>query len=334
MLCDSELMLKGYNIHGTFYSQITQTVPTESDFVYDTSLNVTNLTWSSSNPSKVYINEDGIYKVFFVTDTLTPVQIAFTVNDIPIESTIMGTNKGATQTSIRTLLSLKKGDFVSVKNHTSANGFITTAIHCGGSLSSVNALLSIFKLAPICKPYLSECKINEYYKKCYHKFKCFLLNNKCLQISGSDSYFNYASTNGQSLVAGDAIDWEVTTLKENIIHSQATSGTVITKDGIYDIFTDCITSEPSQITVFVNGTPDLSTTTGRDSGANKCILRQFIKLYKGDVIDVRNYNSNSATITTSLNSGGRLPGIPVFFIAFKLSNIEDDNYCIPKKICK
>jgi hypothetical protein len=326
MLCDKELMLKGFNTHGTFYTTIQQSVATENDFIYDSSSNVLNLSWSQTDPSKVTIKEDGVYKVFFVTDTTVSIQLAFSVNGIPVDSTIFGSNKGAGQTSIRTLLVLKKGDYLTVKNHTSANGFVNTYEHAGGYLQSINAILTVIKIAPLCKPSLDECKVNNYYKKCYNKFKCFLLSNKCLQISGSDSYCNYASTHSQILQPNDQLSWEITTLKENLIHSQATSQTVISKDGIYDLFVDCITSEPSQFTLFINGTPDLTTTFGRDSGANKCILRQFIKLYKGDVIDVRNWTSISVNITTSVNAGGKLPGIPIFFMLFKLANIEDDDY--------
>ena len=334
MLCDNELMMKGFNIHGSFYSKNTQTVGVEGEFAYDAYTNVTNMSWSPSAPTKIVINEDGIYKIFFLTDTTTAAQLAFGVNDIPVESSIFGSNRGAGQITIRTIIQLKKGDLLSVINHTSAAGNIITSNSAGGSLTAISNILTIFKMAPICKPVLNECKINDYYKKYYNKFKSYLLANKCLQITGSDSYCNYVSTNSQVLQIGDAIDWEITTLKENVGHRQATSNTVIYKDGIYDIFIDCITSEPSQFTLFINGNPDVETTFGRDSGANKCVMRQFVKLCKGDVIDIRNYSSTSINVTTSLNSGGSLPGIPVFFMIFKLSNIDDDNKCCNKKYVK
>ena len=72
---------------------------------------------------------------------------------------------------------------------------------------------SMVKIAPLVKPCLDECKVNSYYKKCYNKFKCFLLANKCLQISGSDSYLNSASTNSQIIQVNDPIVWEITSLK-------------------------------------------------------------------------------------------------------------------------
>jgi hypothetical protein len=313
LLCDNELMLKGYNLHGSFYTYNEQAWATETDVVFDNSSNVNGLSWSSSNPEQVKVCEDGIYKLFFYVNTTTSVQLAFAVNGVPVESTIMGSNKGANQTSIRTLLALKKGDVVSVRNHTSANGQVIIQSHAGGLQNSISALLTVFKIAPICKPVIvNDCKINTYYKKCYEKFKSFLLANKCLQLAGSDAYFNYSTAASQLIKNNDAIDWGFTTLQENIIHRQYTSTLVIEKDGIYDIFADIMTSEPSQFTLFINGTPDLTTTSGRDSGANKCLFRQFVKLNKGDVVDVRNYESTSVNLTTRLNSGGRLPGIPVF----------------------
>lgn len=332
MLIDPELMLKGYNTCGSFWSKLSQNWLTENDIVFDSSSNVNNISWSSSNPEQIQILEDGIYKVFFLCDTNTSIQMAFTVNGNVVDSTIMGSNKGACQTSIRTLLTLKKGDYVTVRNHTSANGQVVISKESGGTLDNISAIFTIFKIAPLYKCVINhECKINSYYKKSFDKFKAYLLSQKNLQLTGTDSYFNYASTNSQILQLGDAINWEITSLQENVKHLQSTTQTIIEKDGVYDIFADAITSEPSQLTVFINGVPDLDTTFGRDSGANKCLLRQFLKLHKGDVIDIRNYKSTSINVTTSINSGGALPGIPVFFMAFKLCNLEENCHKKNKK---
>lgn len=332
LLCDKELMLKGYDVHGSFWTKNPQNWLTESSITFDVSGNVNGLSWSTNTPDQIKVCEDGIYKLFFYVNTTTSVQIAFAINGAPIDSTIMGANKGAGQTSIRTLLPLKKGDIITVLNHTSANGQVVVQSHSGGSLQSISAILTVFKAAPLCKPVIvPDCKINNHYKKCYEKFKCFLLANKCLQLTGTDSYFNYAALAEQVVQVNDKIQWDLTTLQENVCHRQATTNLVIEKDGIYDIFADIITGEPSQFTLFINDVPDDSTISGRDSGANKCLLRQFVKLNKGDVIDVRNYSSFSVNVSTSLNSGGRLPGIPAFFMGFKLSNIEEECKKKPSK---
>jgi hypothetical protein len=333
MLHDKELMLKGFDVHGSFYTQVTQTVPTESNVVFTNFVNVNGLLWDASNPDRVQILEDGVYKTFFMVTTNTSCQFTICVNDVPVDATTQGTNKGAGQLSTRYLLELKKGDFLTVKNHTSLNGSTVISQNAGGSLLSASALLTVFKVAPLCKPCVEHCKLNEYHRKSFEKFRCFLLHNKCLQITGSSAYFNYATSTTQTLAVGDPYLWEITTLQKEICHKQCTTSLVIERDGIYDIFADVITAEPSQITLFVNGTPDLETTCGRDSGANRTIMRQFVRLTKGDTVEVKNYSSLSTTITTTLNSGGSQPGHPCFFMAFMLAPIDDENCLKPKK-CK
>lgn len=53
MLCDKELVLKGFNVHGTFHSSKTQTVLTESNVIFDASSNVAG--------SPAYINLTSTY---------------------------------------------------------------------------------------------------------------------------------------------------------------------------------------------------------------------------------------------------------------------------------
>jgi hypothetical protein len=330
MLLDKELMLKGFNVHGSFFSQNSQTILTESNVIWDKYLNVSGLNWSSSNPDQIQILEDGIYKVFFNATTNTSAQFTICVNDVPYDPSTQGSDKGAGQITTRTLLELRKGDFVTVKNHTSTNGQIIISTNAGGFQQNVNVLCTIFKIAPLCKPTMTPCKLNDYHKKCYEKFKNFLLTNKCLQITGSTSYCNALSTNSQFISANEAVNYEVNTLsKDNIEHIQGTSEFLITEDGIYDVFADVMTQQSAQITLFVNGTPDLNTVAGRDSGASRTILRQFVKLYKDDVLTIRNYDSHAADIETAQNSGGNLIGHPATFMIFKLTAIEEECYLKP-----
>lgn len=72
----------------------------------------------------------------------------------------------------------------------------------------------------------------------------------------------------------------------------------------------------------------MSTVNGRDSGANRVLMRQFVKLCKGDILEVRNYESYSGTLHTPLNSGGTIPGHPCFFMAFLLS--PDNDWTVTK----
>ena len=181
---------------------------------------------------------------------------------------------------------------------------------------------------------MPHCKLNDYHKKCYEKFRNYLLTNKCLQITGSPAYLSTLSSHAQMVSVNQAFDFEINAVKKDIFHAQATSEMIIEKDGIYDIFADVITQQSCQITLFVNGTPDLNTVFGRDSGASRTIMRQFIKLCKGDCITIRNYDSHVQTITSTNNSGGEKVGHPSLFMLFKLANVEEDCYmkpCPPKK---
>jgi hypothetical protein len=102
-------------------------------------------------------------------------------------------------------------------------------------------------------------------------------------------------------------------------HMQGSDSIRVEEDGIYDLFADVITNEPAQIAVFVNGTPDLTTVSGRDSGASRTLLRQFIELRRGDLISVRNFESHIGTINTTINAGGELVGQNAQFMLFKLT---------------
>lgn len=334
MLCDKELMLKGFNIHGTFFSQNTQTILTEANVLWDKYLNVAGLNWSPSNPDQIQILEDGIYKVFFVVTTNTAGQFTICVNDVPYDSSTQGSDKGAGQISTRTLLELKKGDYITIKNYTSTNGQIITSTYAGGFHQNLNVLCTVFKIAPLCKPSIIPCKLNNYHKKCYEKFRNFLLTNKCLQITGSPAYLSTISSHAQNVPINHSFNFEINDVQKDIIHIQATTEIIIEKDGIYDIFADIITQQSCQITLFINGTPDLNTVAGKDSGASRTIMRQFVKLFKGDCITVRNYESHAGDLTTSINNGGELVGHPALFMLFKLANIDEECYLKPCPIKK
>ena len=328
MLCDKELMLKGFNVHGTFHTNKTQIVPTESNVLFDSSSNVAGLGWSDISGDQIKICEDGVYKIFFLTTTNTSCQFTVYVNGNPLDYSTQGSNRGAGQTTMRTLVELCKGDVVTIKNHTSYNGQIVISEYAGGVQPSLSAVVTIFKIAPKCKSSPCDIKLNKYHEKCCEEFKQYLLHNKCLQVAGSPAYINVCSTYHQLINVNQSLGWETTSIKKEFHHRQATSSMEIKKDGIYDIFADLITNEASQLTLFVNGTPDLSTVFGRDSGANRVLMRQFIKLCKGDIVEVRNYESHAGQIHTPLNSGGTIPGHPCFFMAFLLS--PDNDWTVTK----
>jgi hypothetical protein len=325
MLVDKELMISGFTTHGTIWNVSSQTVAVESDVVWTNTTNLSNVTWNISSPTNVVINEDGVYKIFFYANVMTAAQVAVTVNNVPVVYTIQGTNKGASYLSIRVLQELRAGDVITIRNHTSATP-VTFASNAGGFNSAVSTILTIFKIAPLTKPDMCEVEINKYHKRCYKLFKKYLLNQDCLQIEGSAAYLSATASVIQTVSVNQNFDWTTIAQKHNVKYRQGDTEFTVMVDGVYDIFTDIITDEPQQMCLFINGIPDATTQTGRESGGGRSIMRQFVSLYKGDVVEVRNYTSLLGDVTTSVNPGGILPGQNASILLFRLSPILP---CLP-----
>jgi hypothetical protein len=63
----------------------------------------------------------------------------------------------------------------------------------------------------------------------------------------------------------------------------------------------------------------VNTVAGRDSGAARLLVRQFVSLCKGDVITINSYQPTAVALNTMVNAGGNLLGQNAVFMAFKLS---------------
>jgi hypothetical protein len=331
MLCDKELMLRGFDVHGDFYSNVSYSYFLGDDVKFDMTNNVSGLEMmigvnpSGSESSLIKVSEEGIYDLVFFIDTTTACQFTMCVNGVPIETTTKGTNRGSGQLTLHSLLALNAGDIVSVRNWKSNTAKIITQEGSGGNLPAMNTNLVIFKCAPLVKPSHQhpECHIPEHYMKCYEEFREFLLHNDKLQVAGSPVFLSTVLNTYQQILLNDSIDFDYNVLTRDAVHIPGHSKIVVEHDGIYNLYVDLITDEPAQITVFVNGVPELNTTTGRDSGSTRVILRQLIKLKCGDELSVRNYQSNP---------GGNEPGNAASFMIFRLSH---NNRCVhpemPKK---
>jgi len=337
MLSDKELMLKGFNIHGTFSSTNAQVVLPEAPFLFDAFNQVNGLVWNptGSNPEQVQVSEDGVYKLFFSVNTTQAAQVCFAVNGVPLHYTTEGINRGASELTIRALLSLNKNDLVTVHNFTSLPN-ITTTVNAGGQGLSNSIMLTIFKIAPLAKAVVDECKLNSYHKKCYEKFRNYLLAQCELQIAGPSAYSEAVSDVAQQITVGNTFDFNYKLENRNVEHRQGSDSFTVKQDGIYDFFVDLATNEAVQLSLYVNGVVEPSTVFGRDSGGARLLLRQFLALKCGDTVTVNNNLSNASSLTTAINAGGQLVGENLQLIAFRLSAYERDcnkcsKDCSPKK---
>jgi|LakMenE18May11ns_1017448.scaffolds.fasta_scaffold9923685_2 hypothetical protein len=318
LLCDPCLQMKGYNVHGSFTSFTSQTVALEAPVVFTNGNNVCGLTPidGTGSYSQIRIEEDGVYRIEFLCTTDTSAQFALFLNGTVMQSCIFGSNKGAGQIIIRNLSEFKKGDLLSVNNHTSGSSIVLSQ-GAGGELLGLSAVLQIVKISSLgC---VSNNKKKHCVEKMYCNFKKFLLMNKNLQLTGSDAYITSISNTPQVIQVGEKLILSTIDIVKNITFVPGTSDFIIEQKGDYEIRGDIICDRPSQFTVFVNNVAVANTTTGRDSGANRNIIRQIVTLKKGDVVDIRNWKTNLGEISTTQNSGGTFVDISSSFVLIKLS---------------
>ena len=97
---------------------------------------------------------------------------------------------------------------------------------------------------------------------------------------------------------------------------------IIKQSGIYDVFVDIITDQSLQMAIFINNLPYDNAIFGRDSGASRTLLRQFIQLNCGDILSVRNYESHIGSVDTAENPGGDVVGQNASLMVFLLTPIK------------
>jgi hypothetical protein len=332
LLEDENLMLQGFNIHGSFYTLLEETVTLESDVQWDNYLNVAGLTWDPLYPERITVSEDGIYKIFFMANVVRAAQMCIAINGIPIEHSTQGVNKGASQLSLRSLLPLRKGDFITIRNHSSSNGDLEFIKSAGGGLDAIAAITLIFKIAPLWTLPMQEPDFkNCYYINLFSKFRTFLLANEDLNLKGSVAFISACSSTPLTLELNKNMDFNITSLQRDVDFVQGTFSFTIKKAGIYDLSLDLLTNQPHQITQFVNNVADLTTVSGRNSGGSRGMIKQFSKYNAGDVLNYRNYQSSAGNLIMSLNAGGLLVGKNRSIILFYLSK---GNYPLKSMKCK
>jgi hypothetical protein len=137
----------------------------------------------------------------------------------------------------------------------------------------------------------------------YKLYKNKLMREKCLFVNGSDAYGSFWSSGVQTIAPGANIIFEKNYNVLNIEHKEGSSELKIKRNGIYKFNVTCQFNEPAQITLFVNGVPDRTTTTASNSGSHMVTMHQILALKKCDVITVRNFTS-TVPITTALPASG------------------------------
>jgi hypothetical protein len=146
-------------------------------------------------------------------------------------------------------------------------------------------------------------------------------------IAGCGAYISTMSDTKQVIPVNTPIEWNINNLNYNMRFVTGTSDIVINISGIYELSFDILTDEPAQYTLFVNGVPDLTTTTGRTGGASRLLMKQILKLYADDVISIRNYESNAGILYIALNAGGIEVEKNRTFVLFLLAPLDVKKPC-------
>ena len=328
---DCELMTKGYNVTGSFMNRLDQLIPLEGDVVFNELTEDHRITWDPLAPTQVKIEEDGVYNIFFQLNTQTAGQLSVTVNGVPNENTTSGINKGAGQITGRSLLSLHKGDILTLRNHSSNIGDLQITSYAGGLANCVSVLFMLYKISPLCKPCIKPvpCHVEKKLECLYPKFKNWLVCDRDLQIAGSSAFANITDNTEQLIAQNQPFYLSTIDHKREVQFRQGSYHVEIDQSGVYDLFATASTNEPVQVTIFVNGVAISTTNFGRDSGASRCYVRQLLALKRGDHVSMNNYLSASATVET-VNSGvGNYVNNNVGFCLFKIHSNCEPRPCPP-----
>lgn len=161
-----------------------------------------------------------------------------------------------------------------------------------------------------------------------------MIHDKTIMPFGSDAYAHIYQNGPQTILPGASVYFDMNHILYNIDHCSATdlgsiegSGNVIVrKDGIYIVIFGVNTNEACQFTIFLNGKPLEHTTVGKNSGAGQILIKTLLPLHENDVLNLRNYTSNSQAVTISLDTVGLSPRIGAFVNIVKIGSLQQGQH--------
>lgn len=326
LLQDSTLMLAGTDAYASIYHQNEQMIPLAAAVTFDFTQLSNNVDHPPSAPG-FHVRKSGVYLFIFYAQVDQPSQFMVFINAVPVFTTTVGQNAGAGELIMRHLLILNKDDAISIRNYSSAGGTITIPISAGGTLPNTNTGVVIRKIAvhpnertrP--KKDLDLCKSDrKLFKKLLHELEC----DPDLMLMGTEAYGSFYRITPLELPLEASVVFEKQLNVKNLELQPNSSDIKIKKDGIYDFLFLVESSRASQFTVFVNGVPNLTTTSGISKGANQLYMRNILALNAGDVLSIRNHISAAGDVLITQESGGQLPGVNAVFIIKRIANLQKE----------
>jgi hypothetical protein len=147
LLCNRHLQIQGASALLGIRTTTPQAINVGEPLIWKIKLIDRNVGYIQGE-EKVWICQDGEYDI--LTDIISnqPDQFAIFVNGKPVNTTITGQDTGSARLSLRAILPLCKGDYVTFVNWKSSVNPVVTTLNSGGSEVGLNAGFLMYRLGP------------------------------------------------------------------------------------------------------------------------------------------------------------------------------------------
>lgn len=334
-------MIAGSDAYADIYSTIPQDVAINTPLQYTANDPAIKHVEYVGTGGDVFVRESGIYVLSYSLETDQPGQFSIYVNNTLHPDTVTGSNSGSGQIISSVLLSLKKDDSVTVRNHTSSivGGVVTVIQFAGGTSTQSNVQFILYKIAPHPEEHYrwdgSDYKCHEKKERLFKRLERCMLEDPCLQLEGFDAYGTFYSTLQQTIAIEAPAIFNYESDVKCLNFTLGTSQVTVTKSGVYAIYAMVSCLQAAQFAIFVNGLPLPSSVVGINKGAALLTSRSITELKCGDVVTWNNHTSIIPEITAQ-NPGGMLDAHDVVLQLIKIAPPSSlyPKKCEPHHCCK
>ncbi|OBZ09150.1 hypothetical protein [Bacillus sp. FJAT-26390] len=133
-------------VSGYVYNVSAQTVPVENDVTFDSNGILRPEITLTLGTAQIAVTNSGNYEVTFSVSGVEPNQFALFLNGALATGTVYGSGAGTQQNKGQATIALAFGDFLTLRNHSSAAA-VTLQTLAGGTQTNVNASVVKKKLS-------------------------------------------------------------------------------------------------------------------------------------------------------------------------------------------
>jgi hypothetical protein len=133
-------------VSGFIYNVSAQTVPLETDVIFDNNGILINGITHVPGTTQVAVTNPGNYEVTYSVSGVEPNQFALFLNGTLVTGTVYGSGAGTQQNNGQAMIALVAGDVLTLRNHSSAAA-VTLQTLAGGTQTNVNASVVVKKLS-------------------------------------------------------------------------------------------------------------------------------------------------------------------------------------------